>query len=254
MGALHAGHLSLIESARRKCEDVIVTVFVNARQFSDAADLAAYPRQLERDAAAAESAGATLVVAPSAATMWPVGTNTLTTVHVAHLGDRWEGADRPGHFDGVTSVVAKLFAVTGSCTAFFGEKDFQQLVIVQQMVRDLDLGVTVIGCPIVRDDDGLALSSRNLRLTGDGRRTALALSRSVRAAMDACPAPTSELRRVLLEHLEFPGITVHYADVVDPTSLEPLSDHADQPARALVAASVEGVRLLDNGPVTARPS
>lgn len=250
MGALHAGHESLIARARSACDVVIVTVFVNPRQFGDAADLDNYPRTLDADVEVCARAGADAVVAPALVDMWPsYPAPTATTVTVSSLTARWEGVGRPGHFDGVTSVVAKLFALTGPCAAYFGEKDFQQLVVVRQMVADLAFDVSVVGCPIVRDADGLALSSRNARLSADGRARALALSRAVGAVADA-PLSASQARATVARALADPGLDVAYADVVDVGTLEPVDDSFSGAARVLVAAVVDGVRLLDNGPVT----
>jgi pantoate--beta-alanine ligase len=181
--------------------------------------------------------------------MWPAYPDaTPTTVTVRQLGDVLEGAARPGHFDGVASVVAKLLTVTGPCRVYFGEKDFQQLAVIRQMVHDLSFAVEVVGCPIVRDDDGLALSSRNVRLSEDARRRALALSRAIND-VSSVPARASEIRRRLRKTLERADLDVVYADVVDPVTLAPLSDDDAGDARALVAASIDGVRLIDNGPV-----
>jgi len=250
MGALHAGHESLITRARAECDVVLVTIFVNPRQFGDVADLAAYPRTLDADLEVCARAGADAVVAPALAEMWPsYPAPTATTVSVSTLTARWEGVGRPGHFDGVTSVVAKLFALTGPCAAYFGEKDFQQLVVVRQMVSDLAFDVSVVGCPIVRDADGLALSSRNARLTADGRVRARALSRAVAAVSDA-PLRAAQARATLARELVEPGVEVAYADVVDVGTLEPVGDSFAGVARVLVAAEVDGVRLLDNGAVT----
>jgi pantoate--beta-alanine ligase len=224
---------------------------VNPRQFEDAADLADYPASPADDAASAEGAGASVLVVPTLAEMWPSHpAPTPTTVHVEGLADRLEGAGRPGHFDGVASVVAKLLVITGRCRAYFGEKDLQQLVVVRQMVDDLALDAEVVGCPIVRDGDGLALSSRNRRLSAEGRSRALGLSRAVAAAgsrdWPSATSASSAARSTLNEH----GIDVAYAEVVDPLTLRSLRDGEGGSARLLVAGRVEGVRLIDNGPVT----
>ena len=251
MGALHAGHESLIEAAKQRCDVVIVTIFVNPRQFDGALDLAAYPRTQEADLATCERLGADFVVTPALGEMWPnYPAPTATTVSVAGISETFEGAQRPGHFDGVASVVAKIFAVTGECTAFFGEKDFQQLAVIRQMVRDLALAVTVMGCPIVRDDDGLALSSRNARLSIDGRRRALGLSRALGLLAES-PALNAEDARALMNNtLLEDGVEVAYAEVVNELTLEPFRRNEQGQARAIIAGIVDGVRLLDNGPVT----
>jgi pantoate--beta-alanine ligase len=254
MGALHAGHLALIAAARAQCDVVVVSVFVNPRQFNDAGDLERYPRTPEADRSACEAAGVDALAEPSLGEMWPdYPAPTATTVHVAGLGDVLEGAGRPGHFDGVASVVAKLFALSGPCHAYFGEKDFQQLAVIRRMVRDLAIPVNVVGCPIVRDPDGLALSSRNVRLSPSGREQALGLHRALRAAAGA-PAPASVVRAALGEVLAEHDLEVAYAEVVDPATLAPRGDAEGGPARALVAAIVDGVRLLDNGEVSLEPA
>jgi pantoate--beta-alanine ligase len=249
MGALHEGHVSLFRAAKAASDVVIATIFVNPLQFADADDLAHYPRTLEADRALALECGVDCLVTPTLEEMWPDYPRcTPTTVSVRGLGDVYEGADRPGHFDGVASVVAKLFAVTGRCRAFFGEKDFQQLAIVGQMVRDLGFDVDVVGCPIVRDPDGLAQSSRNVRLSAEGRRRALGLSRAL-SYVATTSARASSLRATMRTILDDAGVDIGYADVVDPATLAPSGDDETGERRALVAGYVEGVRLIDNGPV-----
>jgi pantoate--beta-alanine ligase len=249
MGALHEGHESLFRAARAASDVVLATIFVNPRQFTDVDDLARYPRTLEADRAVARSCGVDCLITPTLEEMWPDYPRcTPTTVSVRGLGDVYEGRDRPGHFDGVASVVAKLFAVTGRCRAFFGEKDFQQLAIIGQMVRDLGFDVEVVGCPIVRDPDGLAQSSRNVRLSAEGRRRALGLSRAL-SYVATTSARASSLRATMRTILDDAGVDIAYADVVDPASLAPSGDEETGERRALVAGYVEGVRLIDNGPV-----
>ena len=247
MGALHAGHESLMRTAAAAGDVVFTTVFVNPRQFNNAADLATYPRTPDADASRALAAGTDVLVEPALAEMWPLGEATPTTVHVGPIGDVLEGADRPGHFDGVASVVAKLLIVTGPCRLYLGEKDYQQLVAMRQMVRDLAFDVEVVGCPIVREETGLALSSRNVRLSDVGRVVALGLSAALASASE--PASASELRARMRAVLVAAGVDVAYAEVVDPASLAPLGDEYVGEGRALLAGLVEGVRLLDNGPV-----
>jgi pantoate--beta-alanine ligase len=249
MGALHEGHVSLFRAAKAASDVVIASIFVNPRQFADAEDLAHYPRTLEADRALALECGVDCLITPTLEEMWPDYPRcTPTTVSVRGLGDVYEGADRPGHFDGVASVVAKLFAVTGRCRAFFGEKDFQQLAIIGQMVRDLGFDVDVVGCPIVRDPDGLAQSSRNVRLGAEGRRRALGLSRAL-SYVATTSARASSLRATMRTILDDAGVDIAYADVVDPATLAPSGDDETGERRALVAGYVEGVRLIDNGPV-----
>ncbi len=249
MGALHDGHASLFRAAKASGDVVIATIFVNPRQFGSAADLKSYPRTPHEDAVVAKENGVDCLVEPSLEEMWPDYPNsTSTTVSVHGIGDSLEGADRPGHFDGVASVVAKLFAVTGPCHAYFGEKDFQQLAVVRQMVRDLALPVEIIGCPIVRDPDGLAISSRNGQLSANGRERALAISRALRA-VDA-PATPSTLRRRMREVLEDAHVQTAYVEIVQPTTFVVAHDGDEGEFRALIAGIVEGVRLIDNAPVT----
>ena len=252
MGALHRGHQSLVEAARANGDYVIMTIFVNPRQFNDPNDLRAYPRTPEADRDLAESIGVDALVEPTMAEMWPAYPEpTPTTVSVAGLGDVLEGAGRPGHFDGVASVVAKLAIVTGPSRIYFGEKDFQQLAVVRRMVLDLGLDVEVVGCPIVRDDDGLALSSRNVRLDEHARTRALALNRALTLASEL-DGPASVMRALMRATMEAADVAVAYAEVVDPATLQPLDDGATGPARALVAGVVDGVRLIDNRAVELR--
>ena len=249
MGAFHEGHVSLFRAAKAECDVVLVTSFVNPRQFNDADDFARYPATPDLDRALARENGVDCFVAPSLSEMWPdYPAATATTVSVGALGERFEGAGRPGHFDGVASVVAKLFIVTGPCRAYFGEKDFQQLAVIGQMTRDLAFDIDVVGRPIIRDVDGLAFSSRNVRLSALGRPRALGFSRAL-AAANAALMSASEARATMRAVMEESGIDVAYADVVDPSTLLPSSDEETGERRALVAGVVEGVRLLDNAPV-----
>jgi len=253
MGALHAGHESLIRAARARCDVVVVSIFVNPRQFSNEADLATYPRSPQRDHLVAEAAGADLVVEPELAQIWPdYPAPTATSVVVSGLADAFEGADRPGHFAGVASIVAKLLIVTGPCTAYFGEKDYQQLCVIQRMIRDLSFDVSVVGCPIIRDEDGVALSSRNVRLSSEGRVRARGLSRALASLANAETWNADEIRERLRIQLHDSGIDVAYADVVDPISLRPLGPSDEGAGRVLVAGYVDGVRLIDNAPIRLR--
>jgi pantoate--beta-alanine ligase len=254
MGALHAGHRSLIAAAAAGCDVVVVSIFVNPLQFGDPTDIAAYPRTLERDLAVCTAAGAHVVFAPSVTEMYPAGPDAVaTTVSVSGVSTSWEGASRPGHFDGVATVVAKLFSIAGPCRAYFGQKDFQQLSVVRRMATDLCLPVTVIGCPTIRETDGLALSSRNVRLSSDERRAAVVLSLALAAAQSALAAgviSTEELTSIMRDVVATePGVTLDYAVAVDGTTLiEPavISDAAT--VRLLIAAIVGPVRLIDNAP------
>jgi pantoate--beta-alanine ligase len=249
MGALHEGHVALFRAAKSRGDVVLATIFVNPRQFHDADDLKRYPRTPEHDLAVAIESGVDCLIEPTLEAMWPDYPDpTLTTVSVNALSDLLEGTGRPGHFDGVASVVAKLLAITGPSRAYFGEKDYQQLCVIRRMARDLAFGVDVVGCPIVRDDDGLALSSRNVQLTSEGRQRALSISRALARASEQV-ASASELRASMRATLAETQLEVAYAEVVDPVTLAPSGDDETGERRALVAAIVEGVRLIDNGPV-----
>ena len=253
MGALHAGHASLFESARANGDVVLATIFVNPRQFNDVGDLSAYPRTPELDRLVAEQHGVDCLVEPALDEMWSdYPEPTATTVSVRGLGDVLEGAGRPGHFDGVASVVAKLFAVTGPCRAYFGEKDFQQFAVLGQMVRDLAFDVDMVRCPIVRDGDGLALSSRNVLLSPEGRARGLAFSRALRDVQTTRGTASAQRAR-MRESLEVAGVAVDYAEVVDPLTLSRTGDDEVGERRALVAGTIEGVRLIDNAAVFVEP-
>jgi pantoate--beta-alanine ligase len=252
MGALHAGHTSLVARARAECDVVAVSIFVNPLQFGDPEDIARYPRTLERDLAVCAEAGADVVFVPSVSEMYPSWPEPpSTTVSVRGVGDAWEGASRPGHFDGVATVVSKLFSVAGPCRAYFGLKDFQQLAVVRAMAADLCLPVEVVGCPIVREPDGLALSSRNVRLSGAERNAALALSRAlaagravVRAGQRDAAALARAMRAVTLAE---PLVQLDYAVAVDAATLEEVALIEDPSAvRLLIAGVVGPVRLIDN--------
>jgi pantoate--beta-alanine ligase len=251
MGGLHAGHVSLLQRAAASADVSVATIFVNPLQFSDADDLAAYPRDLAADLGIAESSGVSLALVPSVAEVWPAWpAPTATSVRVAGLGDVLEGAGRPGHFEGVAAVVTKLLIATGACTAFFGEKDFQQLCIVRRLVADLALPVDVVGCPTVRDPDGLAMSSRNARLSQEGHRAALALSAALAAGRDALAGGTdvadvlAVMRGVVARE---PLVTLAYAAAVEPSTLRAAVEPPQgATVRLLVAGIVDGVRLIDN--------
>ena len=252
MGALHDGHASLIRRAAHDCDVAAVTVFVNPLQFDRAADLAAYPRTLDSDVAAAAEAGATVVFVPSTQEMFGPTGQVDTTVHVAGLADRLEGASRPGHFDGVATVVTKLFALTGPCRAYFGEKDFQQLAVVRRLVADLSLPVRVVGCPTVRAADGLALSSRNAYLTAGERSVApllhAALESAARAAGAGEHAPGVLAAIVGGALAGEPRFRLDRVDVVDAATLGP-PDAGPAPTtelRILAAAFLGRARLIDN--------
>lgn len=249
MGALHAGHRSLLEAARRDCDVVALTIFVNPLQFAAGEDLSAYPRTLERDLELAAEVGTTVVFTPSDAEMYPVP--TLTTVHVEGLTATMEGAARPTHFDGVTTVVTKLFNLAGACRAYFGEKDYQQLAVVTRMAADLDQPVTVVPCPILREADGLALSSRNVYLSAEDRAAAPVLHRALRDAADAVADGERDARALIgLVSTRLgaePRAALEYAAVVDASSLEPLTELLPGvAARIILTARFGSTRLLDN--------
>lgn len=252
MGALHEGHLSLVGRARAECDRVIVTLFVNPRQFENAADLAAYPRTEAEDAAKLAPLGIDLLYAPDVEEIYPPGFGTR--VSVPGLASGLCGDHRPGHFDGVATVVTKLLRQTGADRAYFGEKDYQQLLVVRQLARDLDLGVEIVGCPTVRAPDGLALSSRNGRLDAGARAAAAALPAALAAAARRLAAG-EEGASVLAEarrSLEKAGFErVEYLELRRASDLAPLLRLAEEPARLLAAAWIGGVRLIDNVPVTA---
>jgi pantoate--beta-alanine ligase len=258
MGALHAGHRSLVARAATECDVVAVTVFVNPLQFNVAEDLANYPRDLEGDVLQAAAAGATIVFAPPVEEMYPgFPAPVATSVHVDAVGDGLEGASRPGHFDGVATVVAKLCSLAGRSRVYFGEKDFQQLAVVRRMVTDLSLPVDIVACPTVREESGLALSSRNARLSDDGRRAALALHRALTAGLGALdagerdPGRVSAFMRDLLESTA--GVDPDYAVAVDAATLGTPSRLSGE-IRLLVAAVVGPVRLIDNVGLVLEPA
>jgi len=239
MGALHDGHLSLMELARPLCDRLVVSIYVNPLQFGPNEDLDRYPRDLDGDVARCASVEVDEVFAPTDL----YDADHATTVHVEGLTKRLCGADRPGHFDGVTTVVSRLFGVVQPHLAVFGEKDFQQLQVIRRMVRDLAMAIEIVPGPLVRDPDGLAMSSRNLRLSPADRQRALSLHRALRAMRDSLD-PVA-LARLQLGRSLLDVDRLDYLEIVDPHSLEPL-DRIDRPARALVAAHVGDVRLIDN--------
>lgn len=246
MGALHAGHLSLIEAARAACDRVVVSVFVNPKQFGPNEDFDRYPRTLDADLSLAEGAGADAAFTPAVAEMYPDG--FATTVSVAGLTEGLCGASRPGHFDGVTTVVARLFGIVGPCHAYFGQKDYQQVAVVRRMAADLALPVEVIACPIVREADGLAMSSRNRYLDADARRRAAAVPRALEAGAGLVAAGESVPARVLgamRAELEGAGARVDYVAAVGADTLRPVSRVCPGDV-LLVAAWFGATRLIDN--------
>jgi pantoate--beta-alanine ligase len=247
MGALHEGHLSLIRRARGTCDVVVVSLFVNPAQFNAAGDLAAYPRDEDRDAALAAEAGADLLFAPPLEEVYPPGFGT--TVHVSRLTETLEGEHRGvSHFDGVTTVVTKILNMVGPDVAFFGQKDAQQALVVRALVRDLDLPVRIEVCPTVREPDGLALSSRNVHLQGADRERALALHDALAAAeasLGAGERDAEVLRAAALAAMRGRGVEPDYLELVHPDDLSPVA-RVDGEVLVAVAASVGSTRLIDN--------
>jgi pantoate--beta-alanine ligase len=249
MGALHDGHLALIRRSVEENPLTVVSVFVNPTQFHEPADLAQYPRDLDADATLATNAGADLVFAPEVEAIYPAG--FATTVAVGGLTEAWEGARRPGHFQGVATVVAILLGLIRPARSYFGEKDYQQLQMIRRLHRDLALPGEIIAVPTVRDHDGLALASRNTRLSPAARTLAAAIPRATAAVDGAARAgecAVDRLEAIGRAELKHPGIAVDYFAIVDGDTLEPLL-RVVPGARLLVAAEIEGVRLIDNAPI-----
>jgi pantoate--beta-alanine ligase len=257
MGALHTGHASLMQRARTECDVVAVSIFVNPLQFGDPADLEKYPRTLEADLAACAAAGVDVVFVPAVTDMYPTWPRAVpTVVSVSGVSAGWEGASRPGHFDGVATVVAKLFSIAGPCRAYFGEKDYQQLAVVRQMALDLSLPVEVVGCAIVREPDGLALSSRNVRLSAEERKAAVVLSRALSAGRalvtrhfaEGLPVRGAEVSAAMRQVVEAePLAHLDYAAAVGVDDLIECAVITDATwVRLLIAAEVGPVRLIDN--------
>ena len=246
MGALHAGHMALIEAARAEADRVVASIFVNPLQFNDKDDLARYPRQEEEDARKLEEAGCDLLWLPSAEQFYPEG--FATTIRVAGVSERWEGKHRPGHFDGVATVVAKLFIATMPDIAIFGEKDWQQLAVIRRMTADLGLPIKIFGHPTIREDDGLAMSSRNALLSAEDRGKAVGLSRSLDELADAIvngEAVAPAIDRCIDDLRQSGFGPIDYVAYVDGDSLEPLETYREG-GRLIAAAFLGNVRLIDN--------
>lgn len=247
MGYLHDGHLSLVAEARRRADLCVASIFVNPLQFGPSEDLARYPRDLERDRAVLIAAGVDVLYLPAAAEMYPDGFQTAVTV--SRVSGGLCGRSRPGHFEGVTTVVTKLFNAVKPHVAVFGEKDFQQLAVIRRMATDLDTGIEVVGAPIVRESDGVAMSSRNAYLNGDERRAARCLSRALTAGGVAFAAGARQAAAVLASVravLEAePLARIDYAELVDAERLEPI-ESIDRPALLALAVFVGRTRLIDN--------
>ena len=246
MGALHRGHAALLDDARPRADRLVASIFVNPLQFAPGEDLERYPRTFDADVELCGDHGVDVVFAPSVDEVYPGG-EPAVTVEPGPLGTVLEGASRPGHFRGVLTVVAKLFGLVAPDVAVFGEKDYQQLVLIRRMTSDLCMSVEVVGAETVREDDGLALSSRNRYLSDVERRTAVSLSQALRAGQDAAPAGADAVRSAAQQVLDGTrGVEVDYLALTDPT-LVPGPEHG--PARLLVAAHVGTTRLIDNAPV-----
>ena len=247
MGALHAGHLSLVRAAKARCEAVAASIFVNPTQFGPSEDFSKYPRSFDADCVALEKEGVDILFAPNVEEMYPKGESTW--VYVEGLSERLDGRSRPGHFRGVTTVVSKLFHVIEPDVAFFGQKDAAQLAVIRRMVRDLNFPVEIVGCPIVREVDGLAMSSRNIYLSAEERVRALLLHRALQTteekfrAGESSAALLGESARAIIARE--PGVRLDYFEIVDPDLLEPVERIA-QPALVAVAAYVGSTRLIDN--------
>jgi pantoate--beta-alanine ligase len=247
MGALHAGHLSLINAAKRDCTHVAASIFVNPLQFGPNEDFSRYPRTFDVDCAALKAAGVDLLFAPSAETLVPEGATTF--IEVAGISDRLDGVYRPGHFRGVATIVAKLFHIVAPDRAYFGQKDAAQVAVLRAMVRDLNFSVELVACPIVREADGLALSSRNRYLTTEQRVSATILHRALAAAADLHAHGERDSQVLTATMLQMfaadPAVTVEYAAVVDPDTLLPVAE-TTRGALIAVAAHFGGTRLIDN--------
>jgi len=248
MGALHDGHLALVEAAKRAGTRVVASIFVNPRQFGPGEDLARYPRREGADARMLTAAACDLLWMPAVETMYPAG--FATSIAVSGVSETFDGAARPGHFDGVATVVTKLFNQVAPDAAYFGEKDFQQLAVIRRLVRDLDLPIEIVGVPIQRDDDGLALSSRNIYLDDDERTRAVALPRALGVAARAIGRgddPAAALAEAAAT-LAAAGFAVDYVALADAETLA-ADPAADRPRRLLAAARMGSTRLIDNMPI-----
>lgn len=241
MGALHAGHQSLIAMGKSLAPNVLVSIFVNPLQFENPSDLEKYPRDLAGDRAKAESAGATEIWAPTIEEIYPA---EPVMISAGELGNKFEGVHRFGHFDGVLTVVKRLFEITQPEIAVFGEKDFQQLFLVKRMVKDLDLPIKIVSAPIVRESDGLAMSSRNVRLNSDDRAASVVISKALNAAAleQSAAAARARLHEILRSE---PRFALDYAELIDEESFTPATESTTK-VRALVAGWINNVRLLDN--------
>lgn len=250
MGALHSGHAALFDEARRRSDVVVVSIFINPKQFGDVSDLARYPRVLDADVDLCARCGVDYVFAPGVDEVYPPGFDTR--VVAGTLANELEGKDRAGHFDGVLTVVTLLLSIVQPHSAIFGEKDYQQLLLVQRLVKDLRLPTEIVPMPIIREFDGVALSSRNARLSHDDRQRARCLSRALVAGQDALQRGEREARVIAAEARAVltatPGVELHYVEVRDARHVLPVA-RVERESRLLIAATIGGVRLIDNGPL-----
>lgn len=250
MGALHRGHLSLVEAAKKQSDFVIVTIFVNPTQFAPNEDLSKYPRPLEKDLELCESVGADLVFCPDVETVYPSGKSTV--VSVPEVTENLEGEHRPGHFDGVSTIVLKLFNMVQPDIAFFGAKDFQQQLLIRKMCNDLNVPTEIVTCPTVREDDGLAMSSRNVYLNPTERKNATALYRALQHAQEQIHSGNEDLLEVRKSMMQIltstEGVLVEYATIADANTLQELESPVEQMV-ALIAARLGSTRLIDNLPI-----
>jgi pantoate--beta-alanine ligase len=251
MGALHQGHMALVRAARAECHRVVASIFVNPKQFAPSEDLGSYPRREAADLEMLSASGADLVFIPPVDEIYPA--QFATVVRVAGLTDVLCGAHRPGHFDGVATVVTKLLIQSLPDAAYFGEKDYQQLTVVRRLVRDLDIPARIVGVPTVREPDGLALSSRNAYLSPEERRIAPNLARvlrSIAGALAQQPAAVAfELARGY-DELQNAGLAIEYLEIRDAENLMPVTDEVTAPSRVFIAARLGRTRLIDNMPIT----
>src|SRR5216683_8130723 len=247
MGALHEGHLSLVRAAKAQCDAVAVSIFVNPTQFGPTEDLSKYPRQFDRDRQLLEKEGVDILFAPSVEEIYPDG--AVTWVLVEGLSEKLDGRSRPGHFRGVTTIVAKLFHILEPETAFFGQKDAAQLAVIRRMVQELNFRVEIVACPIVREPDGLAMSSRNAYLNQEERGRALVLQRSLQRAQQEFQAGARMAAKLISAAKEVfarePQVTLDYFEVVDPDTLDPV-ERISQRTLVAVAGYVGSTRLIDN--------
>jgi pantoate--beta-alanine ligase len=246
MGALHEGHLALVRAAHARTAFVVVSIFVNPTQFAPGEDYERYPRDLNKDCGLLAAEGVEIVFAPTPEVMY--GSDPQVTVEPGRVAQPWEGALRPGHFRGVATIVTKLLNTVRPDLAFFGEKDYQQLLVVEKVVADLDLGVGIVRVPTTREADGLALSSRNAYLATDDRERAKGIPEALEAAVQAAAWGETDpeaLRTAMREAAEERHVALDYAEIVDPTTLEPLTSLSG-PARAIIAGRVGSTRLIDN--------